>query len=141
MRGFELDELTAYLGSNESKPEWKKYAEDFETLSDDQGNARFRLTLTWSAFLTGPLFLIYRKNYLYAAVVFAITLALGSLHPGIFFALWPLTGFFASYLTLRRFLSVVRESKTLGTDRQGQLDFIRKRGGTSLLVEFAHIIP
>lgn len=140
MRAYELEELTAYFGTEKSSA-WKYYAPAFEHLSDRQGNPRIAFTWVWPGFFLGPCYLFARKSYLVSFVILGLALLLGSLHVGAFFAVWCACAVIAPYFIFRRFLRVIAASKTTGNDRKDQLKHIADEGGLSAWIGVLEFLP
>lgn len=140
MRSYELDELTAYFGSEKSSA-WKYYAPAFEHLTDHAGNPRIAFTWVWPGFFLGPCYLFARKSYLVSFVLLALAFALSYVHIGVFFAVWCSAAMIAPYVFFRRFLQVVQASKSATTDRNAQLKYIENEGGLSAWIGVLEFLP
>lgn len=130
MRGYELEELTAYFGSEKSSA-WKYYAPAFEHLSDEKGNPRIAFAWTWPGFFLGPFYLFARKNYIASLLLIAIAVALSYVHTGAFFATWCTGALIAPHCVFRRFLRVVQAARLERTEKKARLEHIAKEGGLS----------
>lgn len=133
MRAYELDDLTAYFGS-ETSSAWKFYSEAFEKLSDEQGKPRIALTWTWAGFFLGPLYLFMRKSYLVSFVLLAACFAASYAHMGAFFAAWCAHALIAPYFIFRRFLAVLQASKSIEGGAAARREYIGIQGGISWIV-------
>ena len=130
MRGYELEELTAYFGSEKSSA-WKYYAPTFEHLSDETGNPRLAFAWTWPGFFLGPFYLFARKSYIASFVLLAVAVGLSYIHVGLFFAVWGTGAVIAPHYVFRRFLRVVQKSRFEKTEKKAQLEYIANEGGLS----------
>lgn len=140
MRAYELDELTAYFGKQESSA-WKFFAPAFEHLSDEQGKPRIAFTWLWPGFILGPCYLFARKSYLVSFVVLGLALLLGSVHVGAFFAIWCACAVITPYFMLRRFLRVVEICRAKDGDREQHLKNIADEGGFSAWIGVLEMLP
>lgn len=130
MRGYELEELTAYFGSEKSSA-WKYYAPTFEHLSDETGKPRVAFAWAWPGFLLGPCYLFARKSYIASFVLVAGAFALSYVHVAFFFAVWGTGAVIAPHCVFRRFLKIVQASRFENTEKKAQLEYIAHEGGLS----------
>ena len=130
MRGYELEELTAYFGSEKSSA-WQYFAPTFEHLSDETGKPRLAFAWTWPGFFLGPFYLFARRSYVASFVLLAVAVGLSYVHVGFFFAVWGTGAVIAPHCIFRRFLRVVQASRTEKTENKARMEYIAKEGGLS----------
>ncbi len=140
MRAYELEELTAYFGSEKSSA-WKCYAPAFEHLSDNAGNPRIAFSWVWPGFFLGPCYLFARKSYLVSFALITLALVLSYVHIALFFAVWCATAMTAPYFIFRRFLRVVQAGRNTTDNREARLKYIENEGGISAWVGVLELLP
>ncbi|MGP1450345.1 MAG: DUF2628 domain-containing protein [Wolinella sp.] len=119
-RGF----ISAYVQSSDSY-----YQEAFTRFRLSGG---FTWQWSWWAFFGGPLYLLYRKLYLEAILLFMAGLILHSVLP--FFgslAYLVIRGGVLPYFVYLRFLKTMQYARNLTPDITDQEQYIRLNGGTS----------
>lgn len=87
---------------------------------------------SWGAFLGGPLFLLYRKRYLEATILFVVGLFLHSLPFGTILYMIARGGTLP-YLIYRHFRAELAYAQTLSDDPTEWEKHLTREGGTSLL--------
>lgn len=123
----ERELIRAYINS----PASLFYYESAFTRFRLRGFDSFAWHWSWWAFWGGPLFLLYRKLYIEAILLFIVGLFLHSLPFGTILYM-VLRGGVLTYLIYRRFQNKLAHAKALSDSFEDQKRFLQKEGGTSL---------
>ncbi len=83
---------------------------------------------SWWAFGGGFLYLLYRKAYLPALILFILSISLGMI-PFASFALMILSGGLAPYFVYKRFKTKLKEIEENVADEQTRIETMREVGG------------
>lgn len=94
-------DFAAYIGKNTDKylPKFKQF--------NVEGIDNFSATWNWSAFLAGPLWMLYRKLYLYFIIFFVITCI-----PYFGILTWIAAGIIANYIYYKQAKAKILEVKS-----------------------------
>ena len=105
--GLQIDDedFAVYIGKNADK-----YLSKFKRFNIE-GIDNFAATWNWSAFLVGPLWMLYRKLYLYFIIFFVITCI-----PYFGILTWIAAGIIANYLYYKQAKSKILEVKSSHSD-------------------------
>jgi hypothetical protein len=124
------EEVDAYVG-----PHAGKYREIFSRFRGD-GTGGFGFSWNWPAFFAGVLWYLYRKMYLWAAIDFAVSVALGwTFFVPLFWAvIRALTGNYLYFLQAER---KIEEAPAATPER---LEWLRREGGVHRWVAWAAIL-
>ena len=121
---YENQMLEAFV-NNPEKTSW--YYESFKKY---QINGIDKMTWNWSwwAFFGGIFFLLYRKAYLAALVLFVLTMILSSV-PIVSFVLSVMAGGLSTYFIYKTYKGKKEEIENTMTDTQKRVDTMRVIGG------------
>ena len=95
-----------------------------------------RISWNWPAFLAGPLWLVYRKLYGWAAGYILLNLFLISDGLGIIVSV--ISGLFANYIYMQRIENLTADAKKLPLSERTQ--FIHEKGGVNVVAVIALIV-
>lgn len=98
-----------------------------------------RWNWSWWAFFGGVFYLLYRKAYLPAIILFVLNLLVGVIPFG-HLILWILTGGYAPYFVYKTYKEKLLEVDTVFNDRAKKIETLRVLGGTNVWALWAGII-
>jgi hypothetical protein len=124
MNNYEEEMLKAFVNKPE-KYEWYKYAFNQYDLN---GTPTMKWVWSWWAFFGGAAFLLYRKTYLAALIVFMISVVL-SVIPIIGFIFAILVGGYGTYSIYKRYINKKLEIESKITDENERILAMQEIGG------------
>lgn len=119
------NELRTFIG--EKNPNY--YIEKWNLI--DQTNKS--VSWNWASFFLGSLWLLYRKMYVWGALMIAVSMVISWMGiPFGWLLLAILVGMFGNKLYLEETRKKIIEIKTITSDLNGQYQMIKSKGGTNL---------
>ena len=120
--------LEIFIGKNADK-----YLRRFQTFSRD-GDDRFQLTWHWPAFFTGPIWMLYRKLYLWALLAFLLGIFIGRIFiygQVVLWVVWGMTGYYLYYRHAKKKANQLVYSSSLSEEQR--IGKLARQGGVNVL--------
>lgn len=121
------EEIRAFIGESNTN----YYMEKWSLINKTDKSVSWN----WAAFFLGSLWLLYRKMYVWGALMIVVSIV-ASLNgvPFAWLLLAILTGMFGNKLYLEETRKKIIEIKNTTSDLNGQYEMIRFKGGTNLVL-------
>lgn len=135
MSSYDKEMVAAFIAKPQ-KERWYRHA--FERYSIN-GVDKMSWVWSWWAFAGGPFFLLYRKAYIAAGLLFAVSILI-SIIPFGGLIIWVLSGGYSTYFVYKVYQDKKRETEANVTDIQKRIQTMWAVGGTHEWVVWVAVV-